>query len=136
MATSEHLNRIKGREPWRPLAPAILEKAFGTYFADAVASPFMTFAYPVRPERRRDIAAVVHVDGTTRPQVLTERSNARYRKVVEVFEAITGVPAVLNTSFNVEGEPLVCTVADAVRTFCASEIDELAIGPALLRKVD
>jgi carbamoyltransferase len=134
-AMRDRLNRIKGREAWRPLAPAILAEAVSEYCEAEAASPFMAIACRVRPEKRGVIPAVVHSDGTTRPQSVGPQALPRYRRLIEAFRELTGVPAVINTSFNVQGEPLVCSVADAVRSYYGSEIDELAIGPALLRKV-
>ena len=130
----DRLNWIKRREPWRPLAPAILEEAVGDYFECGQSSPFMTSALLVRADKRPVVPAVVHVDGTSRPQTVNQHSNPRYRRLIRAFEELTGVPAVINTSFNIRGEPLVCSIADAVRAFYASEMDELAIGPALLCK--
>jgi carbamoyltransferase len=132
-AMRDRLNRIKGREPWRPLAPAILEGAAADYFEGVQPSPFMAIAFPVRVDKQAIIPAVVHVDGTTRPQTVGSDSNPRYLRLIRAFGELTGVPAIVNTSFNID-EPLVCSVVDAVRTFHASEMDELAIGPALLRK--
>lgn len=129
----DRLNRIKGREPWRPLAPAILEEVIDDYFEEGRPAPFMTFAFPVRVDKQAIIPAVVHADGTSRPQTVNSDSNPRYHRLIHAFEELTGVPAIVNTSFNIR-EPIVCTVADAIRTFYASEMDELAIGPALLRK--
>lgn len=134
VAMRDRLNRIKGREPWRPLAPAILVEAANDYLVDGRESPFMAVAFAVRPERRASIEAVVHVDGTTRPQTVGQHAPPRYRSLIRAFQARTGVPAVINTSFNVMGEPLVCTITDALRSYFSSEIDELVMGAALLGK--
>ena len=129
------LNKIKGRESWRPLAPAILEEAADEYLIEAQPSPFMTLAFSVRADKRDAIPAVVHIDGTTRPQTVSRDScPLRYWNVLKEFQALTGIPLFVNTSFNTRGEPIVCSVVDAVRTFYGSEIDELAIGPALVYK--
>jgi carbamoyltransferase len=130
----DKLNRIKGREPWRPLAPVILEEAVPDYFAGSGGSPFMTIAAPVRAEKQALVPAVVHVDGTTRPQVVTRATDTRYRRLVEAFAALTGIPAVVNTSFNTQGEPIVCSVEDAVRTFFGSGLDLLVAGSAIVKK--
>ena len=130
----ERLNRIKGREQWRPLAPAILEEYAAGYFERPSPAPFMTYAFPVQGAKRAIIPAVVHVDGTSRPQTVDSHSLSRYRRLIRAFADLTGVPAVVNTSFNVEGEPMVCTLSGAVRTFFSSEIDVLAVGDSLVRK--
>jgi carbamoyltransferase len=129
----DRLNQIKRREPWRPLAPTMLEEACEEYLVGGRPSPFMLFTFPVCPEKQEVIPAVVHVDGTTRPQTVNQEQNPRLWRLVRAFEDLTGVPAVINTSFNVQS-PIVCTVADAVETFYSNAIDELAIGSALLRK--
>ncbi|MFE7117817.1 carbamoyltransferase [Streptomyces sp. NPDC057654] len=128
------LNRIKGREIWRPLAPSVLSERFDTYFDAAHRSPFMNVSAIVRPEVRSRIPAVVHVDGTARPQAVEREHSPRYWSLIRRFEELTGVPVVLNTSFNLAGEPIVNTPADAVRTFLRSELDLLVLGPWLAAK--
>jgi len=128
------VNKIKGREPWRPLAPSILDEAKEEYFENAVESPFMLLTFTVKENKRKEVPAIVHVDGTTRPQTVKKETNELYYSCIKEFENITGIPLVLNTSFNVEGEPIVCKPIDAVRTFFSSPLDCLAIGSFLLRK--
>ncbi len=125
--------RIKHREPFRPFAPSVLEDATGEYFERAYPSPFMILAYPVRPEKRAVIPAPTHVDGTGRLQTVSQKTNPRYWRLIKEFERLTGVPVVLNTSFN-ENEPIVCTPEEAVDCFLRTEMDVLAIGDFLAEK--
>ena len=132
--THFRLNRIKKREMWRPLAPAILEEFINDFLVNGQPSPFMTIAFPVNLDKREIIPAVVHVDGTTRPQTVSKNNcHLRYYNLIWEFYKLTGVPVIVNTSFNVQ-EPIVCSIQDAIKTFYASEIEELAIGPALISK--
>ena len=125
----------KLREPWRPFAPSILAERMREYFGTDHQSEFMILAFPGSDIARRTIPGTLHVDGTGRPQTVDRKTNPPHRKLIEAFESLTGVPAVLNTSFNVDSEPIVCSPADALRTFYASGIDALAIGDFLLEKV-
>jgi carbamoyltransferase len=130
-AMKETLNRkIKLREPFRPFAPSILAEAAERYFGRALEAPFMITVFPVLEERKREIPAVVHVDGTARPQLVERSTNPRYWALIREFERKTGVPVLLNTSFNVQ-EPIVCTPRDAVRTFLLTEVEHLALGNLL-----
>jgi carbamoyltransferase len=134
-ATKDAVNReAKFREPWRPFAPAILAERMLEYFGTDHRSEFMILAFPGTELARRTIPATLHVDGSGRPQTVDPETNPPFRKLIEAFEALTGVPAVLNTSFNVDSEPIVCTPTDALRTFYASGIDALAMGDFLLEK--
>jgi carbamoyltransferase len=126
-------NRIKHREPFRPFAPSIHEEASGEYFERTYPSPFMTLAYPVRPEKRAVIPAPTHVDGTGRLQMVSRQTNPRYWRLIKEFERTTGVPVVLNTSFN-ENEPIVCTPEEAVDCFLRTQMDVLAMGDFLVEK--
>jgi len=125
--------RIKHREPFRPFAPSILEEMTGDYFERASPSPFMTLAYTVRSEKRAAIPAPTHVDGTGRLQTVSQKTNPRYWRLIKEFERLTGVPVVLNTSFN-ENEPIVCTPEEAVDCFLRTQMDVLAIGDFLVEK--
>lgn len=125
--------KVKHREPFRPFAPAILEERCGEYFDSAHPSPFMLLVYNVRPEKRGVIPAVTHVDGTGRVQTVGRGQNPVYHRLIEEFGRITGVPVVLNTSFNDKGEPIVCTPGDALSFFVKSQIDYLAMGPFLAK---
>jgi carbamoyltransferase len=128
------LNELKDREDFRPVAPVVLEEDAARWFVGAQASPFMLFVHQVAPDKVARIPAVRHVDGTARIQTINRRQNARYYDVVKAFEQRTGVPVLVNTSFNTRSEPLVCTPRDAVECFCTSPIDALAIGSFLLHK--
>lgn len=126
--------RIKHREAFRPFAPAILEERVADYFEDARPVPFMQQILTVRPERRADIAAVVHVDGTGRLQTVSAADLPRFHALIAAFEARTGVPVLLNTSFNVAGEPIVCSPADACQCFVAADLDALVLGDLWIEK--
>jgi carbamoyltransferase len=125
---------IKFRESWRPFAPSILDRAIEDYLVDPVTDPFMITSYSVREEKREEIPAVTHVDGTTRPQVVTRTANPDYYDLIDTFDRKGGAPLVLNTSFNLSGDPIVCTPEDAVGTFYNCGLDALAIGDYLLEK--
>ena len=125
--------RAGQRASRRPFAPAILEERCGEYFDSAHPSPFMLLVYNVKPEKRSVIPAITHVDGTGRVQTVSRSQNPIYHRLIEAFDRITGVPVVLNTSFNDKGEPIVCTPGDALSFFVKSEIDFLAMGPFLVK---
>lgn len=127
-------NGIKHREAWRPFGPSLLSEAADRYLVDSGPTTFMLTAVEVRRERRDEVPAVVHVDGTCRPHTVDRDDGTPYAALLAAVGDRTGHPIVLNTSFNLAGEPLVCTPADAVRTFFTSGLDTLAIGPAIVRK--
>jgi len=127
-------NCVKQREPWRPFAPTIIDESKNEYLEDARSSPFMLLNFRVYKERLKEIPAAVHVDGTTRPQTLERNVNEVYYRMIKAFEEKTNVPLVLNTSFNIKGEPIVCTPQDALRDFFTTGLDYLAIGPFLVKK--
>jgi carbamoyltransferase len=130
----EILNRrIKHREIFRPFAPSILAEATGDYFEKSHPSPFMTLAYSVRPEKRDKIPAPTHVDGTGRLQTVTRDANPRYWKLIKAFEELTGVPVVLNTSFN-DNEPIVCRPEEAIDCFLRTQMDALVLGDFLISR--
>ena len=118
--------KVKLREWFRPLAPSMLEEASPRIFGIDHRDPFMVTVISVREEMREAIPAVVHVDGTARPQTVSRKTNPRYWKLLREFERIAGVPVLLNTSFNIQ-EPIVCKPADAVRTFQAASFDALIL---------
>ncbi len=120
-------SRIKHREAFRPFAPSILEEHTGEYFERDYPSPTMLMVYKVRPEKRPVIPAVVHVDDTGRLQTVSRRTNPLYWELIETFRRITGIPVVLNTSFN-ENEPIVCSPDDALACFLKTRMDVLAMG--------
>ena len=132
--TIELLNKnIKLRENWRPFAPSILSGAEKEYFEKACDSPFMILAFKVRKEKQKQIPAVTHVDGTSRPQTVKKEINPRYWNLIKEFENITGIPLILNTSFNCR-EPIINTPKEALRTFFSSGLDGLAIGDCFIEK--
>lgn len=124
-----HANIVKGREVWRPLAPAVLAEHAYRIFDDPLTavSEFMLAAWPVREAARALIPAAVHVDGSARPQVVRQ-DQLRYHGVINAFHERTGVPAVINTSFNLAGEPMVLSARDAISTFLRSDLDVLVVG--------
>ncbi len=126
--------RVKFREPFRPFCPSMLYEAKDDYLCDATESPYMNIAFKVTSDKAKDIPAVVHVDGTVRPQTVRKEVNPKYWSLIAAFKKITGVPVILNTSFNVKGEPIVCTPQDAINCFKKSDIDYLAINNFLVRK--
>ena len=127
--------RVKRREPFRPFSPSILEERTGEWFEKDYPSPFMLMAYPVRPEKRSLIPAPTHVDGTGRLQTVSRESNPLYWEMIHAFEGITGVPVVLNTSFN-ENEPMVNTPEEAVECFMRTRMDTLVMGDFMVESED
>ena len=128
-------DRVKFREAWRPFALSILEEHFAEYVKKPARSPFMIMAFDVADARRSDIPSAMHsADHTTRPQTVSRRTSPLYWELIECFRAITGVPGVLNTSYNVKDEPIVCTPRDALRCFYGTGMDALAIGDCILEK--
>ncbi len=125
--------RIKHREIFRPFAPSILAEATGEFFELSHPSPFMQFAYPVRPEKRAALAAPTHVDGTARLQTVEREANPRYWGLIREFGDLTGVPAVVNTSFN-DNEPIVCRPEEAIDCFRRTRMDTLVLGDFLIRR--
>ncbi len=132
----EILNRrIKHREPFRPFAPSILQECTADYFEQSYPSPFMLMVYDIKPEMREKIPAVTHVDGSGRLQTVSERENSRYYRLIHAFYKKTGVPVVLNTSFN-ENEPIVTTPEDAIRCFLKTKMDVLVLGNHLIERTN
>jgi carbamoyltransferase len=144
--------KIKYRESFRPFAPSCLEERVGEYFEIDRPSPYMLLVADVRRERRNarngaaspirerihqvrsDIPAVTHVDYSARLQTVSRETNPRYWELIRAFEELTGCAVIINTSFNVRGEPIVCTPEDAYRCFMRTEMDRLVLGSFLLRK--
>ena len=124
---------IKFREFWRPFCPSMTPVGSEKYLAKYTYAPFMVLAFQASEGAEKEVPAVVHVDGSCRPQIV-EADNAPYFQLIQEFEKLSGVPCLLNTSFNIKGEPIVCTPHDAIRTFSATGLDALAIGPFLLMK--
>ena len=125
--------RIKFRERFRPFAPSIAEEALDDYFVGAVPDPFMLQVYPVRPDKRAVVPAITHVDGSGRLQTVSPRSNPRYYNLIQAFGRRSGVPMLLNTSFN-ENEPIVLTPAQALDCFLRTSMDVLVIGRHALER--
>ena len=127
---------VKHREAFRPFAPAILDSAVGDYFdlTRPITSPYMEKVLPVRASMRPRVPAIVHADGTARLQTVRREDNPLFYDLIDAFRRRTGVPLVVNTSFNVNGEPIVESHTDAIRTFYTSGLDALALGPYLLCK--
>lgn len=128
--------RVKFREPFRPFAPAVLWEHARDWFQLDQETPHMLQAVQVVPDKRDRIPAVVHVDGSCRAQTVTPENNLRFRKVLEAFHALTDVPVLLNTSFNVKGQPIVNTPEQAIQCFRSTQIDCLAIGDLFVEKRD
>ena len=146
--------KIKYRESFRPFAPAVLREHVAEWFDIDTDSPYMQLVAPVRPERcrrmsegelalfgidklnvvRSDIPAVTHVDYSARIQTVHRETNPLFHDLIEAFRRRTGCPVVVNTSFNVRGEPIVCTPEDAFRCFMGTELDTLVVGSAVMHK--
>jgi carbamoyltransferase len=148
--------KIKYRESFRPFAPAVLEERIGDYFELDRPSPYMLLTAQVRRERclpaqgderdlpvtewvnrpRSDLPAITHVDWSARLQSVSRETNPRFHAILGEFARLTGCGVIINTSFNVRGEPIVCTPEDAYRCFMRTEMDTLLLGNQLLRKED
>ena len=127
-------NAVKFREWWRPFAPSFKKEAASEYLESATDSPFMVLTAQVRPEKRSVIPSVTHVDGSARPQTVEKEINPLYWRLIDEFGKRTGVPVIMNTSFNLRGEAIVHTPTDAIRTFFSSGMDALVIGSFLVEK--
>jgi carbamoyltransferase len=127
-------NAVKFREWWRPFAPSLKKEAAPDFLESAYDSPFMILTAQVRPEKRSVIPSVTHVDGSARPQTVEHEVNPLYYHLIDEFGAVTGVPVIMNTSFNLRGEAIVNTPTDALRTFFSSGMDALVIGSFLVEK--
>ena len=128
------LNDIKDREDFRPVAPVVLEDDANEWFKNAGVSPFMLFVYPVKEDKAGRIPAVRHTDGTARVQTVNRDQHALYYDLISEFKALTGVPVLVNTSFNTRGEPIVCSPRDAIECFWTSPFDALIINSFILEK--
>ncbi|WP_439373333.1 carbamoyltransferase family protein [Bradyrhizobium sp. DASA03120] len=137
-ANKDRINAmVKKREGYRPFAPSVLEEDAPEYFdlpASAREFPFMNFVVRVRESKRDMLGAITHVDGTARLQTVSRKSNPTYWGLIDEFKKRTGIPVLLNTSFNNNAEPIVDSVADAVATFLTTELDALVVGPFLVKK--
>ena len=125
--------KIKRRESFRPFAPSILKEHVGEWFEEDDDVPFMMQVFQIREEKRASIPAVTHVDGSGRLQTVDRHTNARYNRLIESYRDLTGVPMVLNTSFN-ENEPVVCAPKEALDCFLRTKMDLLALGDYLIAR--
>ncbi len=126
--------KVKHRESFRPFAPSVLVERAGEYFEnEGIEIPFMLKVFPVKAAKRREIPAVTHVDGSARLQTVDKTLNPLYWELIDQFFQRTGCPIVVNTSFNVRGEPIVCTPREAIQCFLKTGLDVLAIGGFLVR---
>ncbi|EOR94546.1 Carbamoyltransferase family protein [Arcticibacter svalbardensis MN12-7] len=128
------LNEVKDREDFRPVAPVVLEEDAHEWFEGAEYSPFMLFIYDVKPDKADQIPAVRHTDGTARIQTVNSTQHPQYYNLIKAFKAKTGVPVLVNTSFNTLGKPIVSSPRDAVECFWSSPFDALIIGSFLIEK--
>lgn len=128
------LNEVKDREDFRPVAPVVLEEDASDWFEGADYSPYMLFVYDVRKDKASRIPAVRHVDGTARIQTINRHQHPEYYDLLKAFKQKTGVPVLVNTSFNTLGKPIVCSPRDAIECFWTSPFDALVIGSFLLEK--
>lgn len=136
LGMKDHLNaKVKFREVFRPFAPSILWENQQEYFDLEIPSPYMLMVSDILEEKRHLIPSVTHVDGTGRLQTVMKELNPTFYKLIEKFNEITGVPIVLNTSFNIRGEPIVETPDDAIRCFLGTGIDELYISNFFVQKL-
>lgn len=132
-----HINlHIKNREDWRPFAVSILHEKKNDFFDKSIESPYMALAFSVKQDALSKIPAGIHIDGTTRPQIVHQEMNSKYWKLIHHFGNITNVYALLNTSFNLKEEPIVCTPDDAIKTFTASNLDFLMIGNFVVQRIN
>ncbi len=127
-------HKIKRRESFRPFAPSILRERVADWFEQDDEVPFMMKVFPIREEQRFRIPAVTHADGSGRLQTVYARTNPRYYRLIKAFEAITGIPIVLNTSFN-ENEPVVCKPSEAIDCFLRTKMDVLVLGNWYLKRI-
>jgi carbamoyltransferase len=132
------LNELKDREDFRPVAPAVLAERLADWFEPAEAndgrSPFMLFTYRVKPGRAESIPSALHSDQSARVQTVHADTNPLFHELLERFDRLTGVPILVNTSFNVRGEPIVATPKAAIEAFFSTPVDALVIGSFMLEK--
>lgn len=126
--------KVKHREGFRPFAPSVLAEHCAEFFDNNKASPFMLVTYNVLPDKIKLVPAITHVDGTGRVQTVDTQPNLRYRRLIEEFYKLTGIPMILNTSFNARGEPIVSSPEDAIKTFLSTQMDVLVLGDYLIDK--
>ena len=129
------VNKIKGREWWRPLAPSLLEEDAGKYFIDPVAHQFMILMFKYRDDMCEAVPAVCHVDQTARPQTVSRDENKTWYELIKAFKDETGEGIILNTSFNLAGEPLVETPVDAIKSYALGGLKAIYLQGWLIQKV-
>jgi carbamoyltransferase len=132
--TQEVMNAIKGRETFRPVAPVVLEDRAAEIFEGVLPSPYMLFTHRVRPAWRERIPGALHVDGSARIQTLSARDEPAAGALLEAFAERTGVPVLVNTSFNTAGRPIVDSPRDALEVLGSAPVAALALGPFLVRR--
>lgn len=125
---------VKYREAFRPFAPAMTYESVDTYLVKSREEPYMITSFDVKPEKQDKIPAVVHVDGTSRPQTVRRETNQRYYDLIKNFGELTGESVILNTSFNVKGEPIICHPREAIKCFIDTGLDVLVLGDFILKK--
>jgi carbamoyltransferase len=128
--------RVKFRESFRPFAAIVTEEDCSKYFDHDYPNPYMLLVYNVKEEMKQLLPSITHVDGTVRIQTVNETENIPMRKLLKSFEKISGFPVLINTSFNIKGEPIVCTPEDAIKSFIESDIDMLVLGDIVVSKAD
>ncbi len=119
--------RVKKRESFRPFAPIVLKEYCDKYFDEKHESPYMLLTYNVRKKRIKEVPAITHVDGTARVQTLERKQNPDLYHLISEFKRITGIPVILNTSFNVMGQPIICSPEQAIDCFLSTDIDFLIL---------
>ena len=127
--------KIKRRESFRPFAPSVLKEAVSEWFEEDDAVPFMMQVFQIRGEKRQYVPAVTHVDGSGRLQTVCHHTNPLYYRLIDTFRSVTGVPMVLNTSFN-ENEPVVCQPQEALNCFLRTKMDVLVLGDTFIERRD
>jgi carbamoyltransferase len=125
---------VKHREAWRPFCPSMTEENFETYFGHTKPADHMIIAYTIKEEFQNLFPSAVHVDGSVRPQTVRRETNPRYHELLSEFGKLTGHPILINTSFNIQGEPIVETPRDALRCFGGTGLDVLVMGDYVVRK--
>ncbi|MDM8517349.1 carbamoyltransferase C-terminal domain-containing protein [Desulfobacterales bacterium HSG16] len=128
--------KVKGREPWRPFSPSLLEEDTPAYFKNSYHSPYMILTFKVKSEKLHEIISATHVDGTARPHTVSRTVNPKFWELIDEFRKLTGVPVLLNTSFNLSDEPIVCSPEDAIHTFYRCGMDCLVMGNYIIEKTE
>ena len=127
-------SEVKHRENWRPFAPSVIEEKFEKYFGHTKPAEYMIIAYKIKEEFFKIFPSTIHVDGSVRPQCVKKNTNPKFHDLLTEFGKLTGHPVLINTSFNIQGEPIVETPQDALRCFCGTGIDVLILGNFILEK--